>query len=202
MNAGNPTAWTTLLTAHKGVDLHAATALTVMRDRLEGGEHLVGLYRCQWHAFAAEAVTGGAGTLLETGRYYNPNKHHYGVFTFSGDDPWQAASGAALPGRWPGTAVDSDLEIGEDLYAVLLGGHPGVGFTAVDVASRVRGQQQAVCSGVLWRLVLDVPGERAVAVAGKLSVARRRKEGLLVNPHLERWLLSPARPGEKRKGNA
>lgn len=202
MNAGNPTAWTTLLTAHKGVDLHAATALTVMRDRLEGGEHLVGLYRCQWHAFPDGAVSGGAGTLLETGRYYNPNKHHYGVFTFLGDDPWGAAAGAALPVGWPGTAVDSDLEIGEDLYAVLLGGHPAAGCTAVDVASRVRGQEQTVCSGVLWRLVLDVPADRAGEVAGKLAVARRRKEGLLINPHLERWLLGPARPGENRKEGA
>ncbi|PIE75993.1 hypothetical protein CSA17_04515 [bacterium DOLJORAL78_65_58] len=28
----------TLLTSHKGVDLHAASALLVMKDRLEGGD--------------------------------------------------------------------------------------------------------------------------------------------------------------------
>ena len=33
---------TTLLTSHKGVDLHAATAVRVMQRRLEGGDALVG----------------------------------------------------------------------------------------------------------------------------------------------------------------
>ena len=45
------TTQTTLLTSHKGVDLHAATAQLVMKDRLKGGHLLEGLFRCEIHTF-------------------------------------------------------------------------------------------------------------------------------------------------------
>lgn len=68
----------TLLTSHKGVDLHAASALLVMKHRLEGGDRLVNLLRCELHAYWDEATT--MERVLNTGRYFNPNKHHYGHF--------------------------------------------------------------------------------------------------------------------------
>ncbi len=186
----------TLLTAHKGVDLHAATALQVMRERLDGGTRLVGLFRCRWHTFADQEVAGGVAALLATGRYYNPNKHHYGVFAREPEaTAWFRAADHALPGSWPGRVRDSDLEPGPDPYDRLLGGPAGPGLVAVDVATLVRGQDSPVTSGVLWRLVLKAAASEAAAVATRLAVARRRKEGLLLNPHLEDWLAGPARPG-------
>ena len=80
---------TTLLTSHKGVDLHAASALLVMKDRLEGGHRLVNLLRCELHTFWDDSMVGGMEKVLNTGRYYNPNKHHFGHFTNEdASDPW------------------------------------------------------------------------------------------------------------------
>ena len=67
---------TTLLTSHKGVDLHAATAVRVMQRRLEGGDALAALHRCELHTFWNEGDGRRVADLLEVGRFYNPNKHH------------------------------------------------------------------------------------------------------------------------------
>ncbi len=181
----------TLLTAHKGVDLHAATALRVIRERLDGGEHLSGLFRCELHTFSAGSVPGGESRLLTTGRYYNPNKHHFGIFELAGAPDILAMSESHdLPDLWPGTVTDSDLELETELYPRLLGGQVPGGQTAVDVVTFVRGQTGPVFSGVLWRLVLEVASRDGADLATRLAVARRRKEGLLLNPHLEQWLLA------------
>ncbi|HPF71859.1 MAG TPA: hypothetical protein PLQ13_14395, partial [Candidatus Krumholzibacteria bacterium] len=99
----------TLLTAHKGVDLHAATAARVMRGRLDGGDRLVALHRCELHTFADDAAGVSAARLLDNGRYFNPNKHHYGHFELEGAAAWTDASGGALEAGWPGAARGSDL---------------------------------------------------------------------------------------------
>ena len=44
---------TTLLTAHKGVDLHAATAVHVMQERLDGGDSP----NETWHAAATSVLS-------------------------------------------------------------------------------------------------------------------------------------------------
>ncbi|MBE0567898.1 MAG: hypothetical protein IH621_18230, partial [Krumholzibacteria bacterium] len=58
---------------------------------------------------------------------------------------------------------------------------------AVDVAAWSREQAGPVTSGVLWRLVLAVPPAEAAALGDTLAVARERKRGLLINPHMEAW---------------
>lgn len=191
-----PRTQTTLLTAHKGVDLHAASALLVMKDRLEGGDRLVGLYRCELQAFWGAPAGWDVRRLLDTGRFYNPNKHHYGVFTAPTADDWLAAGAgrATLAADWPGTVVATDLAGLRDdpagLYGTLLGGSVPDGCTPCDVAGFAFGQTGPVLSGVLWRLVVRGEGEEALAVGEHLAIARHRKQGLLVNPHMESWRLS------------
>lgn len=181
----------TLLTAHKGVDLHAATAVRVMRERLEGGDRLVALYRCELHTFVDADAGAGIARLLDNGRYYNPNKHHYGHFAAPGAGPWTDAAGGPLPAAWPGEVAGTDLAAlagdGAALYARLLGGPLPAGCSAVDVAAWPREQAGPVTSGVLWRLVLDAPRAAAAALGDTLAVARGRKRGLLINPHMEAW---------------
>lgn len=181
----------TLLTAHKGVDLHAATAVRVMRDRLEGGDRLAALHRCELHTFAADAAGVSAARLLDNGRYFNPNKHHFGHFELEAADAWTDAAGGALATAWPGEARGSDLAAlahdAAQLYARLLGGPVPAGCTAVDVAAWVRDQQGPVTSGVLWRLVLRAGRDEAGRLGELLAVARERKQGLLINPHMEAW---------------
>ena len=184
---------TTLLTAHKGVDLHAATALRVMQERLDGGDALRALYRCELHAFRPDAGGPAIDDVLASGRYYNPNKHHYGCFEGpqlpGWFDPEGPAADAALPAQWPGEVRGSDLETtGDELYDLLLGGRAPDGCSACDVLALNRGQMRPVISGVLWRLVLQADAEAAAELGLRLAVARGRKQGLLINPHMEAWL--------------
>lgn len=182
---------TTLITSHKGVDLHAATALRVMQRRLDGGDRLAGLFRCEVHTFWGEAFPGGVDRLLETGRCFNPNKHHFGVFEAAGEAaPWFLGTGHDLLEAWPGEPLRSDLPPVPGLYDRLLGGPAAAGAVVVDVVSFPRGETGPLLSGVLWRLVLAAEPREAAGLAESLGVARHRKEGLLLNPHMEDWLLA------------
>ncbi len=189
---------TTLLTSHKGVDLHAASALLVMKNRLEGGHQLVNLLRCEMYCFWDETVTGGMQALLNRGQYYNPNKHHFGHFTlddagaswFDGND----CRGKTVASNWIGQMVGTDLESNDfqssTLYDTLLGGCPVEGVSAVDVISFPLGQAGPVLAGVVWRLLISGPEESAREIGQNLAVARGRKQGLLINPHMEDWLMA------------
>ncbi len=188
---------TTLLTSHKGVDLHAATSLLVMKDRLDGGHLLESLFRCEMHTFWGEDGGMSMTRLLDIGRFFNPNKHHYGHFEMAGSGPsWmdEPPTGDILNLQWPGSPEGTDLEPtadnGGELYDRLLGGAPTDGFTAVDVVSYPQGQEGPVLSGVLWRLVIRGDTEASLEVGIKLAVASHRKEGLLINPHMESWQAS------------
>ena len=186
---------TTLLTSHKGVDLHAATALKVMKERLEGGHLLAGLFRCEMHTFRGEPEGLSFARLLDTGRFFNPNKHHFGHFEWSDGGPSWLESALVdnnLDSGWPGRPLGTDLELPagreNDLYHFLLGGEAAEGIRAVDVVSFPQGQEGPVLSGVLWRLLIQGDPGSALEVGRRLAVASGRKEGLLVNPHMESWL--------------
>jgi len=189
---------TTLLTSHKGVDLHAASALLVMKERLDGGERLVNLFRSEMHTFWGDTVSGGMEKLLNTGRFYNPNKHHYGHFTqeeatapwFDCDDCRGRLVGQQWPGSLTGTDMDGDQQDSSALYNILLGGAPEAGQTAVDVIAFPLGQDGPVLSGVLWRLLISGDPASAMDIGENLAVARGRKQGLLINPHMEAWLMA------------
>jgi hypothetical protein len=162
-----------------------------MKDRLAGGDRLAALHRCEMHTWWGEPAGVDMARVLDTGRYFNPNKHHYGHFAAEGS-PWGAPTGGALDAAWPGALVATDVEeLGGDaagLYARLLGGPVPAGHTAVDVAAWSRDQEGPVFSGVLWRLVVSGGPADAARVGEGLAVARTRKEGLLINPHMEAWL--------------
>lgn len=186
----------TLLTSHKGVDLHAATAVHVMQRRLGGGDALVALHRCELHTVWEAPGAPAIADLLEIGRYFNPNKHHHGHFRLDGAvASWSAGAGTALDAAWPGTPVASSLSpLPADLYDRLLGGAPAAGCVAVDVAAFPLGDAGPVISGVLWRLVLVDDGRDPLRLADRLAVVRSGDQGLLVNPHLEGWLTALRRP--------
>ncbi|MBK7046499.1 MAG: hypothetical protein IPH48_08320 [bacterium] len=187
----------TLLISHKGVDLHAATARRVMCDRLAGGDRLANLRRCEFHVFGGGIVgeDGAVPTLamlLGTGRYYNPNKHRFGHFELESAFAWNEGAGGPLPAGWPGRAVGDNSAAPAGLFDDLLGGPAPAGHTAYDVAAWARGQTGGVVSGTLWRLVVRGQVETARTVGEALAVARSGHEGLLVNPHMECWLVACA----------
>ncbi|MEZ4389216.1 MAG: hypothetical protein R3D98_16850 [Candidatus Krumholzibacteriia bacterium] len=189
---------TTLLVSHKGVDLHAATAVRVMQRRLEGGEALRSLARCEVHLLDGDGGGRCIADLLRIGRYFNPNKHHYGHFAGVLPEPWtdeMVTGGAELPAGWPGEPVATDLPTLEPTLATaLLGGPVPDGCVAVDVVALPLGEVEPVRSGVLWRLVLDADGRDPARLGERLAVARGGSQGLLINPHLHGWLLRVRRP--------
>jgi hypothetical protein len=191
----------TLVTGHKGVDLHAATARRVMQDRLQGGDRLADLRRCAFHVFGGALARPGLAVpavedVLATGRYFNPNKHHYGCFASPVDFTWEQGDGQPLPAGWPGGATASDRgAAAASLWDDLLGGAAPAGCTSVDVAAWARGQAGAVVSGTVWRLVVRGEAASAAATGAALAVARGGRDGLLVNPHMECWLVSAGGTG-------
>ena len=189
----------TLLTSHKGVDLHAATARRVMQDRLTHGGRLADLRRCEFHVFSGAVPVEAASaptldSLLATGRYYNPNKHRFGHFELASDFAWDEGRGGSLPDGWPGRPPAGDQGPAPDaLLDELLGGPAPDDCTAVDVAAWTRGQAGGIVSGTLWRLVIRGSGPEAVAAGRGLALARGGREGLLVNPHMDCWLVAAGR---------
>ena len=195
---------TTLLTSHKGVDLHAATAVRVMQRGLEGGDALAALHRCELHTFWDAGDGRSVAELLEVGRFYNPNKHHYGHFELETAGPsWLAGpdtgataelAGGSLADDWPGRPVASDLDLATgSLYETLLGGPVPAEHVAVDFAAFPLGEAGPILTGVLWRLVLSDDGRAPARLADRLAVTRAGDQGLLINPHLHGWLVAVRR---------
>ena len=189
----------TLITVHKGVDLHAATALRVMQNRLADGERLLALTRAEYYTFwDADRHDLSVAKLLTMGRFYNPNKHHYGHFFLAdGGAPWFQSSsrGELLPSRWPGVPQGSDREVDpevavSDLYDLLLGRPRVPKCNAVDVCTYPLGEEGPLLAGVLWRLFMDSATVDPITVASRLTVTRGGREGLLVNPHMQGWRLA------------
>jgi hypothetical protein len=184
---------TTLVTVHKGIDLHAATALRVMRNRLGGGEGLVALARAEYYTYWEGEHGLNVDRLLTIGRFFNPNKHHYGHFVLpEGGMSWPAVvgQGVPLPAGWPGNPCGTDLiEVTPDLYDRLLGS-PREDIAAVDVCAYPLGEEGVLLAGVLWRIFLRPADEDPLALADRLAVTRSGKEGLLVNPHMQGWRLA------------
>lgn len=180
------------------MDLHAATAVRVMQHRLAGGDALRALHRCELHTWWNGAGGQAVADLLGIGRYYNPNKHHYGHFELDRGADWRrdaAPGGGALDVAWPGRAIASDLEpLGENLLTALLGGPVPSGCVAADVASFPLGEPGALLSGVVWRLWLADDGRDPARLADRLAVTRSGAQGLLVNPHLHGWRVAIRRP--------
>jgi hypothetical protein len=191
----------TLVTGHKGVDLHAATARRVMQDRLRGGERLADLRRCACQVFggalpSAGTPAPGLADLLATGRYFNPNKHHFGCFASTARFAWEQGDGQPPPAGWPGEATARDRgAVTASLWDDLLGGPAPPGCTAVDVVAWPRGQAGGIVSGTIWRLVVRGDAASAAGAGAALAVARGGRDGLLVNPHMECWLVAAGGAG-------
>ncbi len=186
---------TTLMTGHKGVDLHAETAGRVLQRNLEGGSHLLSLNRAEYHTFWREEGADAPDSvqrMLAVGRFYNPNKHHYAHLELEGSDgPWfgpaAARRGEALTEGWPGSVLATDLPEGDDVVSCLLGGLPPPGARVVDMVAFPLGEEGPLLSGVVWRLVLAADTSDPLAAADLLTVARSARQGLLVNPHMQGW---------------
>jgi hypothetical protein len=195
----------TLMTSHKGVDLHAETASRVIRRDIAGGDRLLHLFRAEIHTFWRDTDQSPPETverLLDIGRFYNPNKHHYGHFELPGaSGPWFApefrAQGDELTAEWPGEVIGTDWSDGTaPLFTRLAGIHGDDAAKSIDVCTFPIGESGPLLSGVFWRLVLAdgaAGTETPAQLASRLIVAGGAGSGFLVNPHMQGWLIAAAR---------
>ena len=135
-------------------------------------------------------------------QFYNPNKHHYGHFELPGAaGPWFApdfrAMGDILPEDWPGDVIRSDhADETAPLFERLAGLPDPDAAAVIDVCTFPLGEIGPLLSGVFWRLVLadDSAGvENPAQLAARLIVAGGPGTGLLINPHMQGWLIAAAR---------
>lgn len=160
-------------------DVTALTARHALQQQLGYGDVLADLRRADWWRLSlavdsAELALGLARELAEaTPLFVNPNKHTYTLDTRP-----------PLPKPLPGTMVIGVLtgfhdDATADLTAQALRGRLGYG-------DRVA----AVEHGTLWTLFLREPdAAKARVLAERITVSRRRGEGLLANPHSQWWRL-------------
>ncbi len=171
------------------IDLVAQTARITLTDKLDFGGRLRGLQHYWYWAMDAEGDRARE-VLDEIDRairldsaFTNPNKHVYRLA--AGAEP--PRGDLALERDYPvegGTAglfaVDclvrerrSDREAG---YEARLG-------------ARLRGAAVSnMRHGEVWRIVVSEPSESsALAEAERMLVSRSRREGLLLNPHYQRY---------------
>jgi hypothetical protein len=183
----------------KVVDLVVQTAWITLTEKLGLEGELLGLARYSYWGMELEGA--GAGPILsETQRavrmdsaFTNQNKHRYAL-------------------RVEGGPSSGDLALDKD-YPVLAGGSGGGGGYAVDclvreldggreegyrdrLDSRLEGVRvRGMVAGEVWRLLVRARNEEeAIGRVERIAVTRSRREGLLLNPHYQRFeILSVAR---------
>ncbi len=201
-------AWVFLVRG-RGVDLVAMTALHALRETMGLADEVQALHRDDLVSIEG-AVSGTAeewaDSLTARQHWFNPNKHRYALYEAAMGAHAAAEGSTAWPEPWLRRRVASDrpelaarppavdalaewLELSgpQGLYAVPLlvydretGVRPLAGRSPQPGVTHLR--------GVLWTLVLA--GDDAGAVSRRaedIALTRHRRQGLLVNPHMEGW---------------
>jgi hypothetical protein len=205
----------------RSVDLVAMTALHALRDTLGLGDEVISLARDEMVVIegvdlrSASEWTAG---FTHQQHWFNPNKHRFAAFEVSEGALARARSEAsAWPHPWVRALIETDRpdlvalqQAGRlaDPLAAWLGAPAGPGHFAVPLA--VWDRESAVdalpagswpdpaCSrlrAVLWTLTLKADSATSAAArAEQLAVTRARRQGLLLNPHMEGFAaVGPAR---------
>ena len=196
------------LIRHRTVDLVAGSAALALRDSLGMGERLHALLRHD--CLALEGMEGGspgewARACAQRADWFNPNTHRHAFYEVA-PGALAAAAGGEWPHPWLASMVESDLaELADcgrsgDLECWLgLLPKPGVyrvSLAAWDARDGVsplpRGEWPGGGGSVLrfqlWTLALEAAdADAAHELALELALTRRRGQGLLIHPHVERW---------------
>jgi hypothetical protein len=179
----------------KVIDLVTQTAHITLTEKLDFGWMLRGMKHYWYWAMEAEGRTAPA-ILDEIDRvvrfdsaFTNQNKHVY------------CLAGGEEPAR-------GDLALEKDLPAESAGGKTHIVDVLVrerrsgrdaDYAARLNGRLRAVRVsdlkyGEVWRLVVGIPEKSsALAEVDRMLVSRSRRDGLLLNPHYQRYEILGAR---------
>lgn len=200
---------------HRSVDLVAMSALRALRGELGLGDELASLRRDELTVIEGATVSDADGWVeacTHTQHWFNPNKHRFALFAAEAGATAAAAGEGDWPDPWLDGLLASDrpdlrarLQSGDApsgeaaLRAWLALGEGGGGAGAPSPLSFAVWQHEGATGPlpagpwpdrqrratrlVLWSLGL--PAGREAELAPRALVARSRREGLLVNPHVE-----------------
>jgi len=182
---------------HRTVDLIAMSALRALRVELGMGDRLASLARDDAFALSGEAGSVTREACLAQAHWFNPNKHHHGWFGAEADLPAALAGTGDWPAGWIGglratdrpDLLDRDDATWEDWVAA----DPGRAVTLATwdreqpVVAAPWSEAVRVARVQLWTLGLDPGAGDPFDLARRCAVTTGRREGLLVNPHMEGW---------------
>ena len=205
----------------RGVDLVAMTALHALRDTLGLGDEVAGLTRDELVVIEGvereDAPRWTAGFVAQQ-HWFNPNKHRYAAMEVEAG-AWARVRGDAQqwPQPWVRALLESDrpdlaalreAQGADDPFGAWLDAPAGPGHFAVALAVWQRESAidalpagdwpEPACSrlrAVLWTITLKSgSASSAASRAEQLAVTRARRQGLLLNPHMEDFAaVGPAR---------
>ena len=185
----------------KVVDLVVQTAWMTLTEKLDLGGELVGLARYSFWRMELEGPDTGR-TLAEVDRvirmdsaFTNQNKHVYLLEIEGGP----SMGGLALEKDYPLMAEDGDTHgayavdcLVRELTAAREEGYRG------RLNARLESVQvTGVVAGEVWRVLVHAKSERdAIERVEAMAVTRSRRQGLLLNPHYQRFeILAVAESG-------
>ncbi|UCF04764.1 MAG: hypothetical protein JSV33_12690 [bacterium] len=220
-------AWIELWVRLKVVDLVAQTAWMTLTEKLDLRDDLCGLKHYSYWGMDADGID--AETILDDvdrvirmdSAFTNQNKHCYRLRICDGT-PQAGGSGLAIPsGRREGCASTGDLALEKDLpiegdekrllerggvyvFDCLIRERRGDRERAFE--DRLNGRLKAASvshlkHGELWRMLILADGlEEAQGKLERMLVTRSRREGLLLNPHYQRYEIVSSGPVASGEG--
>ena len=183
----------------KVVDLVVQTAWMTLTEKLDLGGELVGLARYSY--WGMELDGADAGRILEDvdrvirmdSVFTNQNKHVYLLRVEDGP----SAGGLALEKDYPIMTEERDTEgtYAVDCLAREVTTDREEGYRERLNARLESAKVTGLVAGEVWRIIIRAGSEKEAAEKVEaLTVTRSRRQGLLLNPHYQRFEILAARP--------
>lgn len=182
----------------KVIDLVAQTAWMTLTEKLDFESDLCGIIRYSYWGMEAEGESAGS-ILAEVDRvvrvdsaFTNQNKHFYSLSVHGGSE-LLASGDLDLDGDFPVRKIDGSDPADKAVFACdLLVREKSLerekGFTS-RLNARLDGVKvTGMKAGEVWRiLVMASSEEEAAGKVKEMAVTRSRREGLLLNPHYQKY---------------
>lgn len=183
----------------KVVDLVVQTAWMTLTEKLDLGGELVGLTRYSY--WGMELDGADAGRILEDvdrvirmdSAFTNQNKHVYLLRVEDGP----SAGGLALEKDYPIMTEERDTEgtYAVDCLVREVTKDREEGYRERLNARLESAKVTGLVAGEVWRIIIRAGSEKEAAEKVEaLAVTRSRRQGLLLNPHYQRFEILAARP--------
>jgi hypothetical protein len=183
----------------KVIDLVVQTAWMTLTEKLDLGRDLVGLARYSFWRMELEgpdaprAITDVDRVIRMDSAFTNQNKHVY-LLEMEGVSP---LGGLALDKDYPLMAEDGGTK---GAYAVDCLVRELTTAREESYRDRLNARLESarvtgVVAGEVWRVIVRAESEReAIGKVEAMAVTRSRRQGLLLNPHYQRFEILAARP--------